>query len=158
VAQLITAAPLDASTPVLVLRRRLGEFQHGVLGVARSAGRLGVPVHSVRLDPREPATRSRYVRGELDLPRAGSDEDWIEALLRIGHELPGGILLPIDDLAAVAVGDHQQRLAERFRLPLQPAGLQRRLASKEELWKLCQELALPTATSAFPKSQQEATE
>jgi D-aspartate ligase len=156
--ELLSAAPVDVSTPVLVLRRRLGEFQHGVLAVARSAGRLGIPVHCVRLDRREPATRSRYVSGELELPPDGSDEDWIEALLAIGHRLQGGILLPIDDLAAVAVGDHQERLSERFTIPLQPDGLQRRLASKLELWRLCQRLDLPTAASAFPRSAQEAAE
>jgi D-aspartate ligase len=54
----------------------------------------------------------------------------------------------------VAVGDHQERLGHHFRLPLQPPGLQRRLASKRELWELCVKLGLPTPASAFPESEQ----
>jgi len=152
----LTGAAVDASTPLLVLRRSLGPFQHGVLGVARSAGRLGIPVYAVRMSQREPATRSRYIRGALDLPRSGDAGRWVEALLSQSEALSGAILLPIDDLAAVAVGDHQDRLGERFRLASQPPGVQRRLASKLELWRLCQSIGLPTPASAFPSSEQEA--
>jgi D-aspartate ligase len=145
----------DTSTPVLVLRRNMGPFQHGVLAIARSLGRLRVPVYSARLNQAEPATRSRYHRGGLELPFAGSDEDWIEALLGLSRRHPGAVLLPVDDRSAVAVGDHQQRLAEHFRVPAQPDGLQRRLASKRELWELCRELDLATPESRFPQSEQD---
>lgn len=145
----------DRSTPVLVLRRSLGPFQHGVLAVARSLGRLGVPVHAARAHPREAATRSRYLRDGPAPPSGGSDSEWARQLLELPGELDGAILLPIDDLAAVAVGDHQERLLERFRLPRQPAGVQRQLASKRELWLLCQKLGLDTPRSTFPASEAE---
>lgn len=58
----------DTSVPVVILRRSLGPFQHGVLAMTRSAGRLGVPVYCSRLNDREPATRSRYLTGTLGLP------------------------------------------------------------------------------------------
>lgn len=149
---------VDTATPLLILRRSLAPLQHGALSVARSAGRLGIPVYSVRINRREPSTCSRYIRGSLPLPTDGSDQEWIEALMSLGQDLEGSVLLPIDDRAAVTVGDHQERLAERFRLALQPPGLQRRLASKRELWRLCQALALPTAQSSFPESPDEAAE
>ncbi len=144
----------DTSVPVVILRRSLGPFQHGVLAMTRSAGRLGVPVYCSRLNDREPATRSRYLTGTLGLPPGGPDEDWIAALIAFGSHHQGGVLLPVDDRAAVAVGDHQGLLAEHFRLPLQPPGLQRRLAGKRELWELCIKLGIPTPASAFPHSEQ----
>jgi D-aspartate ligase len=146
---------LDRSTPILVLRRSIGPFQHCALAVARSVGRLGVPVYSVRRRRTEPATSSRYITGVLDLPANGSVPAWIDALSGLGADLHGAILLPIDDAAAVAVGDHQDRLSEHFLLPPAPPGIQRRLASKRALWELCNELELPTPDSTFPGDESE---
>jgi predicted ATP-grasp superfamily ATP-dependent carboligase len=141
--------------PILVLRRSLGRFQHCALAIARSAGRLGVPVHSIRADAREPAMGSRYmttsVRVAPDLP-AG---EWIDALIALRPRLGRAILLPIDDLAAVTVGDHQDRLAEHFLLPLAADGIRRRLASKRELHALCLGLGLATPTTSFPTDERE---
>jgi predicted ATP-grasp superfamily ATP-dependent carboligase len=147
------ANAFDTSIPILVLRRSLGPFQHCALAIARSAGRLGIPVFSVRDHRREAATCSRYMCDGLGLSPTATDSAWIEALLALRTELGGAVLLPIDDLAGVLVGDHQDRLAEDFLLPSPPAGLQRRLASKHELWKLCLELGLPTPTSTFPADE-----
>ena len=150
--------PLDTTTPVLVLRRSVGPFQHCSLAIARSLGRRGVPVYVMRAPGYEPATRSRYVTEGLALSANGSEPAWIDALLALGKTLPGAVLLPIDDLAATVVGDHQGRLSDTFRLPQAPAGVQRRLASKRELWHLCQELDLPTPASTFPVSEAELLE
>ena len=46
---------LDTSVPVLVIAP--GFHGHAI---ARSLGRLGVPVHGVHADSRSPAARSRY--------------------------------------------------------------------------------------------------
>ncbi len=48
--------PIDSSTPVLALKAH-----HGTLGIARSLGRLGVPVHVMHSDLAHPALTSRYV-------------------------------------------------------------------------------------------------
>lgn len=146
---------VDTATPILVLRRSVGSLQHCVLAVARSAGRLGIPVDAVRGCAREPALRSRYLRNVLALRPDAPEEEFVEGLLAIGERLERAVLLPIDDLASVLVGDHQQRLAECFRLPLAPLGVQRRLASKRELFALCQSLDLPTPTSSFPADETE---
>ncbi len=149
---------LDRSVPVLVLRRALGSFQHCVLGVARTLGRLGVPVYAVRAHPREPATSSRYLAGALDLLVDDDGDRWARHLLELPARFDGAVLLAIDDLAAVAVGDHQEALLDRFRLPRQPPGIQRRLASKRELFALCERLRLPTPRSSFPESEAELLE
>ncbi|MGH2859542.1 MAG: hypothetical protein ACRDMJ_18875, partial [Solirubrobacteraceae bacterium] len=148
----------DENVPVLVLRRNLGPFQHGVLAVARSLGRVGVPVYAGKAHAREPATASRYLRDGLPLPPHASEEEWLRSLLDLPRSYDGAILLAIDDLAAVTLGDHQERLLERFRLPRQPDGTQRRLASKRELWRLCEALGLATPRSTFPESEAELLE
>ncbi len=148
-------AIVDRSTPIFVLRRNLGPFQHCVLAVARTAGRLGVPVYAVRERHREPATRSRYLAGALDLPATLDEQTWVNRLLELRPQIGHGILLPIDDLAAVVVSDHQDALAEQYLVARLPEGVSRRLASKRELWNLCQKLGIPTPESTFPKSVQE---
>lgn len=149
---------LDTSVPVLVLRRSIVPLQHGVLAVARSLGRLGVPVHVMSDRGREPSTNSRYVAGRLPLPVDGPDDEWVDALEALGTRFARAILLPIDDLAATLVGDHQERLAKTFRLPEPPAGIHRRLASKRELWRVCREFDLPTTHSTFPADRSELIE
>lgn len=149
---------LNTSVPVIVLSRRVGPFQHCPLAIARSLGRLGVPVYTMRDQKSEPTAKSRYVRAALAFPTGNADSALLESLLGLAGSLSAAVLLPIDDLAAVFVGDHQEQLAEAFLLPAAPAGIQRRLASKRELWRLCQELDLPTPLSTFPESESEVLE
>lgn len=146
---------LDAAAPILVLRQSLLPFQHCALAVARSAGRLGVPVHSVCMDLGEPAMRSRYMTSAVAVSPALRAPEWVSAVIALRNRLGRAILLPIDDLAAVTVGDQQERLAEHFLLPLAPAGVHRLLASKRELHDLCLRLGLPTPASSFPADEPE---
>lgn len=136
----------------------LAEFQHGVLGVARSAGRLGVPVYAVRHERKEPATRSRYIRDGFEMADGASAEEWLDTVMRFGDRLGRAVLVPIDDLASVFVADHRERLSERFLTADQPAELVRRLSSKRELWELCQQLGLPAPKATFPRDRQELLE
>jgi len=53
---------LNYTTPAVMLR----SGHHGGLGIARSLGRLGVPVYSVDAARWEPAFSSRYCRRRLD--------------------------------------------------------------------------------------------
>jgi len=73
--------PDGRPVPVLVLRRSLGDLQHGVLAVARTLGRLGVPVYATTRSWMEPATKTRYITGKLDLSAGASDEEWIDQLM-----------------------------------------------------------------------------
>lgn len=149
------AGALDTGTPILILRRSLNRFQHCALAIARTAGRLGVPVHSICVDPLEPAMRSRYMTSAIPIPPALTEADWIEALIELRPQLGRAILLPVDDLAAVTVGDHQDRLAEDYLVPHAPGSIRRLLASKRELYALCLRLGLPTPASSFPTNESE---
>jgi D-aspartate ligase len=150
------AARHDFSTPILVLRQSFGELQHGVLGVARSVGRLGVPVYAVRAGPGELATHSRYIRGTFQLRASATAEERVDTLVQFGLAHGRPVLLAIDDdSAALADGQHAA-LSVGFRTAKDPAGLHRRLASKRGLWELCRDLELGTPRSSFPTSEDEA--
>lgn len=148
--------PFDGPVPVLVLRRSLGDFQHCVLAISRSLGRLGVPVYAVRQSRHEPATRSRYLAGHLDLDPDADEQGWVDQLMRVDARLSGGVLLAIDDIAAVAVGNHQELLARRFRVPAHPPGITERLASKLGLATVCREFAVPTPETTLLGSPEDA--
>src|SRR5947209_14901107 len=78
---------VDTATPILVLRRSLNLFQHCPLAVARSAGRLGIPVHSVCVEPGEPAMRSRYMTSAVSIDPELPDEEWVTAVVALRERL-----------------------------------------------------------------------
>lgn len=145
---------MDTSTPVVVLKTAPGGFHHGPLCLARSLGRLGVPVYAFHDGAWLPSAVSRYVHRNL----AWDFESHAEAasvahLVEVGREIGGQpILIATDDAAAMLVADHARRLREVFRFPDQPAGLTRTLASKKELFLLCRKLDIPAPATSFPGS------
>jgi D-aspartate ligase len=151
-------ASIDSSTPLFALRRSFAELQHGVLNVARSAGRLGIAVHATRSGRHESATRSRYVRGTVGLPSSASDGQWLSELLAYGAKLGRPVLVGLDDDSAVFVDDHREALDEAFLIPASPPGLARRLASKRVLCELCEQVGVPAPEASFPASEDEAAE
>ncbi len=153
----LTKTAIASTTAVFALRRNLAELQHGVLGLARSMGRLGIPTYGVRMSKREPATQSRYLRDGFEVATGASDEVLLATLQRFDAGLGAPpILLALDDASAVFVDDHRDLLDDRFVIASAPSGLHRRLASKRELWELCQQLALACPASSFPSTEDEA--
>ncbi len=133
------------SLPVLILQRTGGTFQHGVLGIVRSLGRLGVRVHIVHDDPRTPASASRYCRGGiLECPADAPDEVVLERLLEFGRRHGPAILIATDDDSALLVEAHAAELRSSFRFPGQPPGLAEALSNKREMARLCAEHDVPT--------------
>lgn len=149
---------LDSTTPILVLRQSFLPLQHTVLSIARSAGRLGIPVSAVRLKQAGPATRSRYVVATLPLPENAAEEQLLDVLLGFAQKGPAPMLLPIDDESAIFASDHRDRLAERFLMPHSPDGVPRALASKWEMHQLCRRAGVPAPESRLPGSEAEAIE
>src|SRR5690348_18475840 len=94
----------DASTPVVVLP----SARHGVLGIARSLGRLGIAVHVVDPDPDAPALHTRYGRGRFihnfETEPAGAAIAFLESVRK---QLGGkAILIPTSDTLAMFVDEH----------------------------------------------------
>ena len=52
---------LDTTYPVLILKASRGIIHHGAVGIARTLGRLGVPVYAVVEDSFTPLATSRYL-------------------------------------------------------------------------------------------------
>ncbi|MHB1431485.1 MAG: carboxylate--amine ligase [Streptosporangiaceae bacterium] len=145
---------IDARTPAVVLKFDQNAMHHGGLGVIRSLGRLGVPVYGVHEGPWSPAARSRYLEGRCFWQPPVADEARVLADLRRLADSIGrpAVLLPTDDAGAIFIAEHAGSLRSLFLFPDQPAGLPRRLASKQELPGLCREQRFSCPDSVVPRS------
>lgn len=146
----------DTSVPIVILQFSPYNLLHGGLGIARTAGRLGIPIYWVDGGHWAPATLSRYIRGRLVWNADASAGVLVEYLLERAAKMgPRAILMPIDDIAARFVADQAEALRERFLFPDQPAGLAQRLSNKKEMHFMCKEAGVPTPEAAFPRSKDE---
>ena len=137
---------------VLTASPRARRAPHTTLGVLRSLGRLGIPVHLVDSNPPGPAVYSRYRQRRFlfDLPDA-SPEATVAHLLEAGRRLGSrAILIPTWDDLAILVAEAEPALREQFLLPRQPDGLARSLSSKREMHRLAIEHGVPTPQVSFP--------
>jgi D-aspartate ligase len=146
----------DRSTPVLILRGG----SYGTLGVLRSLGRLGIPVHMIGLERRAPAFNSRYCRGKFVCSvNHDSSGDLAASLLDIGRRIGRkSILIPTTDEMAIFLDGNADALREQFLFPNQPRGLPAALASKKEMYYIAKKVGIPTAETMFPASRQEVVE
>lgn len=145
----------DATTPVVVPRFIKNPVHHGALGVARTLGRLGVPVFLSRQAGFDPVARSRYVRQALEWDfGAATPADTLDYLHGLAQHIGRRpILLPVDDVGTLFVAANQEALAGDFIFPRQPAGLPARLSSKADLRDLCLEVDVPTPETVVPHTR-----
>jgi D-aspartate ligase len=143
--------------PVVVFKAVLGRLPHSGVGVVRTLGRLGVPVHLIVDDTSAPIARSRYVRSVFRWEFGTSGQDaWAGTLEDVARRVgQRPILIPTDDVAAIFVADQADRLQKSFRFPRQPAGVVRDLSSKRRLQELCSDLGIPVPAAAFPRDRQD---
>jgi predicted ATP-grasp superfamily ATP-dependent carboligase len=123
--------------------------------VARSLGRLGIPVYGVHADPASPAVASRYWRENhfWDLFKASQEQSlqWLLDLSRKIGQRP--ILIPTDDDSCLFVEDHAEILQEGFLFPIQRPQLARTLSNKKDMYSLCERYSVPTPRTVFPQSR-----
>jgi D-aspartate ligase len=152
----VTARPsgLDATTPVVILKMTTNLVQHGVLGILRSAGRWGIPVHWVHNEGAAPAARSRHLTVAHPLPPGpATGERWAEHLIRVGRALGGRpVLVATDDPSSALLAEHRDRLEPLYRFPMPPQGLVDSLVDKRRLHELCLETGVPTPDVRFPQA------
>ncbi|MFJ9610621.1 ATP-grasp domain-containing protein [Kitasatospora sp. NPDC101176] len=150
--------PLDGRTPALLVK--IGRYpQHqGGLGVVRTLGRAGVPVHAVVEHPCTPTAVSRHLSRRFVWPTTGleSPGELVARLHSIGLAI-GTPCVPVatDDEAAVLLAEHAEELSDVFLLPPVPPGLPRRLASKADLYEICRRHGVPTPRSCAPAGLEE---
>jgi D-aspartate ligase len=152
----VTARPsgVDATTPVVILKMTTNLIQHGVLGILRSAGRWGIPVHWVHNEASAPAARSRHLTAAHPLPPGpATAERWSEHLVRVGRAIGGRpVLVATDDPSTALVAEQRELLEPLFRFPIPRAGLVGSLVDKRRLHELCLETGVPTPAARFPES------
>jgi D-aspartate ligase len=140
-------------TPVVMLR----SGHHGGLGIARSLGRLGVPVYSVDASRWETAFLSRYCRGRfvVDIESQPADVA-IDKMHTIARQVGGRpILLPTTDQACIWVAENSRALQDDFRFPVQDPGLVHTLCDKSRMQEMARRHGVPTAQSITPHSKHE---
>src|ERR1700730_13565657 len=86
-------------TPVLVLKTGNYHLHHGCLGIVRSLGSMGVPVHIISESRRPPAAASRFLAGNFVWDTHGlSTGQLLEGLERIARLLNRpAVIIPTDD-------------------------------------------------------------
>lgn len=150
---------LDTTVPILVFQVRPSALGHGGLGIARSAGRLGIPVYGLYAPSRAPERRSRYWTGHFARPSEDSGAAvWLEYLSDIGRRLRKAVLVPTDDAAALLVAENSDLLRQWFLFSPQPPDLIRALSDKRVMHELCEKLGVPTPMAEFPQSRAEVEE
>jgi D-aspartate ligase len=148
---------VDTTVPVVVLTVSPAFLLHGVMGIVRSLGRLGLDVYVVHDDRWAPPDFSRHLSGKFtsNFNDAAPDR-FLEDLLDIGRKLGRrSVLIPVDDVTALFVDDHAELLKAWFMFPDRSAGLARSLSSKQELALLCRRLGIPAPETAVPQSRSE---
>src|SRR6516164_9037736 len=104
----------DTNTPIVVFGLSRGALHHGALGIARSAGRLRIPVYRVSRERWAPAALSRYSRGWMSVPWDASDEQILETLHTLVQRIGRAILIAVDDAGSVFVDTHTVALQREF--------------------------------------------
>lgn len=134
----------------------LGAARHAALAMARSLGRLGVPVYVVD-DKAGPVCFSRYCRGVFrwNLTRSAVN-DSLKFLLELAGKVGGKpILLPASDHAALFVVDHAPVLKAAYVFPNQLPGTSHALVSKQSMFELAVQTGIPTPDTFLPRSRSE---
>ena len=125
---------------------------HGVLAIARTLGRLGVPVHLVsQKGMRTPVWFSRYWSSKTHWDFSPPEERSLEFLLDLGRDLGSRygripVLMTLADWMAIFIEDHAETLAERFVFPKAAGAVVRRRAQEAQL---CLVLALMSGATPF---------
>ena len=135
-------------TPVVILR----SGHHGGLAIARSLGRLGVPVYAIDSEWWETAFASRYCCRRFLLDPVGDRTGAaLDRLLAIGRKLGGRpLLIPTTDEGTIWVAEHAEALEEAFRFTRLDPNLVRTLCDKSRMQKLAENCGMPVAHTLVP--------
>lgn len=145
---------LDTTHPVLIFKASRSTIHHGAVGIARSFGRLGVPVFAVVEDSCTPLATSRYVTKAFVWKGWPRDRKaFLLAMSTIGQIINRPtILIPMDDLSAVFTTENAIALSRWFLLPELSGNLSHELANKASFYSLCTRTGIPCARSVVPHS------
>jgi predicted ATP-grasp superfamily ATP-dependent carboligase len=149
---------LDTKYPALIFKTGRAAISHGAVGIARTLGRLGVPVYAVVEDACTPLASSRYVTKAI-VWESWPGDAFVHAMAAIADIIDyPTILFPIDDFSAISVAENATALDPRYIFPRLPENLPRLLANKASFYSLCRSIGIPCARSIVPNSDDEVHE
>ncbi|GAC1611851.1 MAG: hypothetical protein NVS3B26_28850 [Mycobacteriales bacterium] len=152
------AGTAASTTPVVVVAAHDAPLLHSAVAVARSLGARGAPVHLVHPRGRTAASWSRYVRSTqaLHLDPAQPTR-YVEQLCSLARTIGGApVLVALDDVAALLIADHAERLGSDLRLNVPAARVARALSDKRQLHDLCLAHGIATPPRAVARSAADA--
>jgi D-aspartate ligase len=149
---MLTSPQMDTTVPVLLVKMGRYAIHHGAVDIARSLGRLGVPVYAMVEDRYTPLAMCRHLTGAF-VDKTKDTNELLNFAAVIGERINRPtILLPTDDNIAVFIAEHASFLARWFLFPHLPTGLPRLLADKMCLPSLCRKAGMSCAGHALPTS------
>jgi predicted ATP-grasp superfamily ATP-dependent carboligase len=137
---------------------------YGAVAIARTLGRLGVPVYLVAQDGMTtPVSSSRYWLAKIRWDFSKPENESVAFLLDVGRRLQTEhgarpILLTLADWVAIFIENNADVLQEQFVFPRAPQPVIRRLANKWEMHLLANDHAIPTPTTVCPRSRADVEE
>lgn len=145
------------AAPVLVFTLDRNPILHGMLGVIRTMGRMGVEVYALVNGNWVPSTASRYLKRSFTWQTERNNADGLAArLATIGTQLGRkAVLIATDDCGAALVAEHAHFLAPWFLFPRLPPGVPRQLSNKRELYALCGRAGVPCPRTVCPSSRRD---
>lgn len=138
----------DTSRPALILD---GQAQ-GDVGLARSLGFFGIPVHVLTPNPRSPASGSRYVSGVHAFPERGAtDDEKIARLRSVAQQFDEKpILLHSGDSYLRLASERRSELEDVLDQDLAPLPLLRACMEKDGFAALSRDRGFPVPESFVP--------
>ena len=146
---------MDNRSPVVVIYHG----NQGALGIARTLGRLGVPMYLVAQDKMPtPLSTSRYWSAKAQWDFGRPEADSVEFLVELSRKLrtrhgARPVLLTAADWAAIFIESHADELEEHFAFPNAPTPVVHRLVDKWSMNQLAAELGIPTPETVCPQSR-----
>lgn len=151
---------IDTSAPVVDIFRG----GYGDVSIARTLGRLGVPMYLVaQKGMRTPVWSSRYWAKRTRWDYSSPEQQSVAFLLDLGATLQAAhgtraILLTTSDWIAIFIERNRHLLQEQFVFP-QPVGpVIHTLLNKWEMHLLAKEHSIPTPNTAYPASRADVEE
>ena len=144
-------ADFNNQTPVVIMKHH-----HGGLGIARSLGRLGIPVYAIHANAEEPTMFTKYCKEKFvwDLERRPVEES-IAFLTDLGKRIGKSILISTSDATTEFVAKNADILSEYFIFPRLSPEFINSLTCKKQMYHLAKKHGIPTPECFFPKNREE---
>jgi D-aspartate ligase len=145
---------MNTTVPVVVIHRG----GYGTIAIARTLGRLGVPVYLVaQTGMSSPAWSSRYWAGRMRWDFSAPEEESVSFLRDVGARLGAthgspAILLTVADWVAIFLERNGDALQGQFVFPQPVQPILQTLLNKWGMHLLANEHGIPTATTICPAS------